>query len=236
MAEALYAALASLAILLLLRAEVDGSSRSVVLAAAATIAAYYTRTAGIALVLGGALALASRRRWGHCGIFLALCYGLALLPWKLWQAQQAPVPLTESYYNSLSYRQFNIVSAFTIPQKLSILRQNIRFLADDITYTVCTPLRYSSWLYIPFCAAVAAGFHRLRHYRAFVIPAVMSIVMPVLWAETAAVHHSLVGFSCDRSGCGRAISAPVVGAGRPCRSSLNYPRRSDCRQRARTRS
>ena len=182
LSETLYAALASLAVLLLLRAEADGSWRSVVLAAAATIAAYYTRTAAIALVLGGALALASRRRWAHCGIFLALCYGLALLPWQLWQAQQAPVPLTESYYTSLSYHEFNIVSAFTIPQKLSILRQNIRFLGDDITYTLFTPPRYVSWAYIPFCAAIAAGFYRLRRYRTFVIPAVVSIVMPVLWA------------------------------------------------------
>jgi len=182
MAETLYAALASLAILLLLRAEADGSWRSVALAAAATIAAYYTRTAAIALVLGGTLALASRRRWAHCGLFLALCYVFALLPWQLWQAQQASVPLTESYYTSLSYRQFNIVSAFTIPQKLSILRQNIRFLADDTTYSLFTPPRYISWAYIPFCAAIAAGFYRLRRYRAFVIPAVVSIIMPVLWA------------------------------------------------------
>jgi len=182
MSETLYAALASLAILLLLRAEADGSWRSVVLAAVATIAAYYTRTAAIALVLGGALALASRRRWAQCGIFLALCYGLALLPWQLWQGQQAPAPLTESYYTSLSYRQFNIVSGFTIPQKISILRQNIRFLGDDITYLLFTPPRYISWAYIPFCAAIAAGFYRLRRYRAFVMPAIVSIAMPVLWA------------------------------------------------------
>jgi hypothetical protein len=92
MAESLYAALASLAVLLLLRAEADGSWRSVALAAAATIAAYYTRTAAIALILGGGLALASMRRWAHCGIFLALCFGLAVLPWQAWQAQQPPAP------------------------------------------------------------------------------------------------------------------------------------------------
>jgi hypothetical protein len=182
MAESLYAALASLAVLLLLRAEADGSWRSVVLAAAATIAAYYTRTAAMALVLGGGLALASMRRWAHCGIFLALCFGLAFLPWQVWQARQAPVPLTEAYYTSLSYRQFNIVSAFTINQKLSVLRQNILFLSEDIAGSLGVPARYVTCASIPVCAAIAAGFYRLRHYKAFVIPAALSIVLPVLWA------------------------------------------------------
>ena len=180
MCETLYGAFASLAVLLLLKAEADGSWRWVVFAAAATIAAFY-RVPAIALIVGAALALASAR-WAHCGIFLALCYALALLPWQLWQAQQGPVPLIESYYTSLSYRHFNIVSGFTIPQKLSILRQNIRYLGDDITYTLFTPPRYAFWVDFPFCAAIAAGFYRLRRYRAFVIPAVVSIVMPVVWA------------------------------------------------------
>jgi hypothetical protein len=35
---------------------------------------------------------------------------------------------------------------------------------------------------MPFCAAVVIGFYRLRRYKAFVIPAVLSIVLPVLWA------------------------------------------------------
>lgn len=58
MAETLYGVFASVTVLLLLRAEADGSWRPVVLAAAAAIAAYYTRTAGIALI----------GRWARAGL------------------------------------------------------------------------------------------------------------------------------------------------------------------------
>jgi Dolichyl-phosphate-mannose-protein mannosyltransferase len=65
-----------------------GRTRRLLLAAAATVAAYLTRAAGLPLLLAGALWLVYRRRWRQLAIYLAVALPPALL-WWLWARAQA---------------------------------------------------------------------------------------------------------------------------------------------------
>lgn len=126
MSEALYGALvmASLAFLAGACEQPDGM-RQTIIAALLAAAAYQTRTAGIALLAAGLLALLIARRFKQAAIFAAIAGGLALA-WMAWQAQpSSATTMIERYYTAQSYRDLNALNgALSLEYTLTVVLRN----------------------------------------------------------------------------------------------------------------
>jgi len=122
LSETLFALLTAAALLLITRAV---RPTTLVLAAIVAAAAYWTRTAGLALMAAGAVAFLVRGRWRHAAVFLVVCAGLCA-PWLWWQSRAgARSPDSHSYYSRENYDAWNVVTHFTAREKARIVTENL---------------------------------------------------------------------------------------------------------------
>jgi hypothetical protein len=179
--ETLFAALTTWAVYFLLRAEDDGTLKSTLYAALLSATAYHTRTAAVAVMAGGVCGLLLAKRFRLAATFGAVCFVLCL-PWLWWQAQQVKLPPAESYYTALAYKNENILTHFTGPQKLKIFFKNlvgILFSPQVIFARSITLLGIV--ISMAFWLTSVLGFARIRG-RCLAISAAASLLIPALWS------------------------------------------------------
>jgi hypothetical protein len=125
MSEGLYSALAlaSLAFLASACEQPDGM-RQTITAALFAAAAYQTRTAGIALLAAGLVALLIAKRFKQAALFAVITGGFALA-WMAWQAQpsSASTPI-EHYYTAANYRDLNTLGGTLSLESILIVALN----------------------------------------------------------------------------------------------------------------
>lgn len=91
-------------------------------------AAYNTRTVGFTLIAAGIAGLLVKRKLRAAALFGALSLAIAL-PWILWSSKQAKtIADFHAYYTGSSYWHWNVLFDFTMPEKLTIVGQNVVFL------------------------------------------------------------------------------------------------------------
>jgi hypothetical protein len=179
--ENLFAALATWAVVCLLRAERTGQLRPALWAALVAAAAYHTRTAAVPVLAGGLLGLLLARRFRLATVFGAVS-ALMCLPWIIWQAQQHVLPPVERYYTSLSYRQENILFHFTSAEKAAILGRNLVDILGAPSVLFGPGISAAGLgISLLFWLICAIGFARLGT-RCLSCVAVFSILMPALWS------------------------------------------------------
>lgn len=112
MADGLFTfALVASAVALERAARADSTSlrSAIVVAALTTTAAWLVRSAGIALVVGGAVFLLRRRRWRASAAFLAVC-ALAYAPWTIYAAMHNPSAAERhAHGGSVAYAYLDLV-------------------------------------------------------------------------------------------------------------------------------
>jgi hypothetical protein len=179
--ETLFAALATWAVVYLLRAERSGEIGPAVWAAVLAGAAYHTRTAALPILAGGVLGLLLMRRYRLAFTFGAIA-GALCLPWVIWQAQQASLPPVERYYTSLGYAQENILSYFTGHEKAVILRDNLRqiLIAPSSLFGLAPGLITLACCLL-FWGACAIGALRVKS-RSLQLALTLSVLLPALWS------------------------------------------------------
>lgn len=89
------------------------SRRAIVVAGLVTTAAWLIRSAGFALVAGGVLFLAWRRRWRAAAGFLAVCV-LSHAPWVLYSAAHSPTLAERAAHGG------DVVRAYRPPQAIGV--------------------------------------------------------------------------------------------------------------------
>lgn len=152
LSEAPFAALTTASLLAFRRAGRSGSTRLLIISAICAALAFHTRTLGLAWILAGALYLALRRRWRQALLFAAVAAILAA-PWIWWVASQPPPPgAVDAYYSKENYQGWNILSNFTLSQKLTILVSNLTMLVFAPGLLAGIPAK--GWLAL---AALAVG-------------------------------------------------------------------------------
>jgi hypothetical protein len=126
LSEGLFSALALAALAFLADAcdQPDGM-RQTLIAALFAAAAYQTRTAGIALLAAGLVALLLAKRFKQAALF-ALIAGGVVLAWMLWQAQPSTATTTpERYYTARNYQDLNTLNgALSIETVLVVALNN----------------------------------------------------------------------------------------------------------------
>lgn len=130
LAEIPFALATCAALFYLCRAEAGAGRGNLLAAAALAGAAFHLKTAGIALIVSGAAALALKRRYRDAALFGAVC-ALLCLPWLGWQFANAAHAPAGDPYNSWApyYRTWNILN-FTPGEGLTIVIGNLAgFLA-----------------------------------------------------------------------------------------------------------
>lgn len=125
LSEAPFAALTTASLLLLRRAERSGSARLLAGAAVCAGLAFHTRTLGIALMAAAPLYLAARRKWKEASLFAVLA-GVLAAPWIWWVVSQPhTAAAVDAYYSRENYQGWNILTNFTLWQKIDILLSNL---------------------------------------------------------------------------------------------------------------
>ena len=179
--ENLFGALVTWAVVFLLRAEHAGQLRPALWAALLVAAAYYTRTAAVAVIAGGFLGLLLTRRFRLAFVFGIVC-AVICLPWVIWQAQQTPLPPVERYYTALCYRQDNIIShGFTAHERAAIFRENliqILLAPASLFGFPASPAGLGACLL--FWGVCAFGVVRVRR-RCLQCTLFFSMLIPALW-------------------------------------------------------
>ncbi|MBS1826847.1 MAG: glycosyltransferase family 39 protein [Acidobacteria bacterium] len=163
LSEAPFAALTTASLLAFRRAERSGSTRLLLLSAVCAALAFHTRTLGLGWILAGALYLALGRRWRQAFLFAAVASLLAA-PWIWWVASQPPpIGAVDAYYSKENYQGWNILSNFTLSQKLTILFSNLTMVLFAPGLLAGIPA--NGWLALAALAvgvATAAGMWKLR--------------------------------------------------------------------------
>ena len=179
LSETLFAALLTGSLLLLakVREESAPAGRVCALAGLLAGACFLTRTAGLAVVLGGfAWLLVSRRRVG------AVAFGAAaaalVVPWTGWVLSNTETA-AESYYSAASYGSWNVVFHYAWFEKLEVVAKNA-------VYSIVSPLGLwgidvTLWSAIPaalLAACVCRGIWLTRmHPVTWCAMAYMGIIM-----------------------------------------------------------
>ena len=124
-----FAALTTASLIWLLRTEATGNRRHAMVAALFASLAFHTRTAGIALLLAGMIALVLKgRRAAAIGFFVVAASLCA--PWFVWLALNKGAGVINAYSSWVPYyRSWNVVFAFSLPEKLSVIGDNLTYLA-----------------------------------------------------------------------------------------------------------
>lgn len=181
--ENLFAALATWAVVFLLRGERTGKLGPAIWAALLAAAAYHTRTAAAPILAAGVLGLLMARRYRLAFTFGALAAALCA-PWLLWQSRQSVVPPVERYYTSLCYAQENILSYFSAHEKAVILRENLRqILISPFSLFGVPPGLVTFGVCLLWWGLCAVGAVRTKS-RCLQLALGISVLLPVLWAWT----------------------------------------------------
>jgi hypothetical protein len=125
LSETLFAMLCT-ATLLLLRKIEQGRAGLLSECGAGALAglAILTRTAGLPLVLAGAVVLLWKRGWKSAARFTSV-WAVLYLPWVIWVTTHHISRFTDAYYSAQNYGGWNIVFNFTWAQKCTIALGNI---------------------------------------------------------------------------------------------------------------
>ncbi len=86
-----------------------------------------TRTAGLPLVLAGAIVLLWKRGW-KSAVRFTLVWAVLYLPWVIWVATRHIPHFTDAYYSAQNYGGWNIMFNFTWAQKCAIVLSNALIL------------------------------------------------------------------------------------------------------------
>ena len=131
MSESLFAFFLTASTFLILRGIETGSKRWLYASAAAFLAggAFYTRSAGLAAMVAGALALVLARWWKEALLFALIC-SLFVGTWTKWQKQAVPVETgPEAYYTAQNYQDSSLLaSRLPSAEKATILVLNAAYL------------------------------------------------------------------------------------------------------------
>ena len=214
--ENLFAALTTWTVIFLLRFERTCELRHLVWAALLAAAAYHTRTAALAIMAAATMGLLAARRVRSAAAFAAVSAALCI-PWVLWQRQQEILPPVERYYTSVCYGQENVLSFFTVSEKVKIVSQNLLgiisapsvlfgFPANPVGVVGC----------ILFWIVCAVGIARLRS-RTLQCIFLASVLAPTLWSWApyrflfpAAGFLLLAFFTCFRTEAIRLGTAALL--------------------------
>jgi hypothetical protein len=157
MSDLLFGALVLAALHFLLKVEEsERPVRTALAAAMVCAAAYFVRSAAIAVMAGGFIALMAARRIRPALVFAAVS-GLALGIWTIWQ-HSVPVPSNaiERYYSAANYWDLNLLTGhflFSTSQRvvfiniLGLLAYPLQaiFQPDRLLLIFALPLGWASW-------------------------------------------------------------------------------------------
>ena len=171
MAEMTFACLLSATLLILTRLEQEETpqTRTLLFASAVTATAILTRTAGLPLLLAGALTFLFRRRVVQAFVYL-LTTGIALLPWLFWASHSHPAPNSvESYYSGGVYGSWSLVGNFTWHQRVTVVLENFYYMLVSPGYFVAGFARPAGWEAVPWILLVLLlGFFSLYGFLLYV--------------------------------------------------------------------
>jgi hypothetical protein len=141
LSETLFAAMLTGSLLLLTRASDESPSIGWICTLSGLLAgaSFLTRTAGIAVIVGGLAWLVINRRRSGAAAFGAAA-SVLIIPWVVWILSGAG-PQTESYYSAANYGSWNIVFHYSWPEKFNVVAMNalysvfalLRFWGIDVT-------------------------------------------------------------------------------------------------------
>ena len=213
LSETLFAALLTGSLLALTRVREKSTAigRMCVLAGLLAGACFLTRTAGIAIVVGGlAWLLVTRRRVG------AIAFGAAaaafVIPWAAWILLNARAD-AESYYSASNYGSWNVVFHYAWSEKFAVVAVNaiLVILAPLTVWGLAATL----WLAVPaflLAACVLRGMWLTRlHPVTWCVIVYLAIIMVWVWPPIRFLVPMLPLFSWHVSvAIRRAPIVPVV--------------------------
>ena len=183
LSETLFAALLTGSLLLLAKVREESAPQSRVCALAGLLAGacFLTRTAGLAIVLGGfAWLLVSRRRVG--GVAFGAAAAALVIPWAGWVLSNTGTA-ADSYYSAANYGSWNVVFHYAWQEKLTVVAKNA-------VYSIFAPLvlwgiDVTPWSIIPaalVAACVCRGIWLTRmHPVTWCAIAYVGIIMVWVW-------------------------------------------------------
>jgi hypothetical protein len=181
LSETLFALCAAIAVGCFAEYERSSGGKWLAGAAAAALAAYHTRSIGVALLAAGLLMLLIRRRWKHAAVY-AVGVLAGILPWMIWQRSQK---VADAYLSSANYyADYNILFNFAGLEKLRIAAWNLLLLpASAGTLTGIAEL---AWLGFPLLFLVLRGWRRaMRGKNGFLAIELflgLTLAIVVVWA------------------------------------------------------
>ncbi|HEX8984425.1 MAG TPA: hypothetical protein VF767_03300 [Bryobacteraceae bacterium] len=160
--------------------------RNVILAALSAVAAYYTRTAALPIIVACVLYLGYKRRFSHAAVFCAVVVPLCLV-WTIWFPQPEVASPIEAYYTRLNYRDWNLLTAaqpigtrvsaaISNVLQVEIYPASISFAAADLLGRLFFFTGFACWIFT-FRGALRASQVKAAH-----IAIALYIGMIVLWA------------------------------------------------------